>query len=285
MRLRSRSRLPITAISRLLKSCATPPVSWPIVSIFCAWRNCSCAFSRAATSFIRSAVRCSTRCSRVAVSSASAVRSAASCASRFSRSISAVLRAVMSEQTPTSDLMLPSAPRTARRAHIDPVLRAVRPDHAVFDAVVPSGLGWPVQCLSAFAPDRRDEPHASKILIGEGFAGLRPKNCLQVSDASSSKSGRCNSSAPRWPAFNAVCSRPSLSVRSRQNGAGLILATPAADRGADDADQRGRMKRPFDEGDVAERLPEPRRIRIALGTAALMRQQHDRKIRPRRLSS
>ena len=44
------------------------------------------------------------------------------------------------------------------------------------------------------------------------------------------------------------------------------------------------MKRPLQEGDVAERLPEPRRIRIALGTAALIRQQHDRKIRPWRLT-
>ena len=51
---------------------------------------------------------------QVAVNSASAVRSAANCSSKFSRSISAVLRAVMSEQTPTSDLMLPSGRRTAR---------------------------------------------------------------------------------------------------------------------------------------------------------------------------
>ena len=68
-----------------------------------------------------------------------------------------------------------------------------------------------------------------------------------------------------------------------ENGAGLVLAAAAADRGADDADQRGRMKRPLDEGDVAEHLPEPRGIRIAFGPAALMRQQHDRKIRPGRL--
>ena len=27
--------------SRLLKSCARPPVSWPTASIFCEWRNCS----------------------------------------------------------------------------------------------------------------------------------------------------------------------------------------------------------------------------------------------------
>ncbi len=113
-RLRSSSRLPITAISRLLKSCATPPVSWPMVSIFWACSSCSWAFSRAETSFISSAVRCSTRCSSVAVSSASAVRSAASCPSRVSRSMSAILRAVMSEQTPTRDLMLPSGRRTTR---------------------------------------------------------------------------------------------------------------------------------------------------------------------------
>jgi len=42
------------------------------------------------------------------------VRSAASCATSVSRSISAVLRAVMSEQTPTIDRMLPSGRRTAR---------------------------------------------------------------------------------------------------------------------------------------------------------------------------
>ena len=65
-----------------------------------------------------------------------------------------------------------------------------------------------------------------------------------------------------------------------ENGAGLVLAAPAPHRGADNAHQRGRMERPFDEGDVAEHLAEPHRVRIALGTAALMRQQHDRKIRP-----
>ena len=30
-------------VSRLLKSCATPPVSWPSVSSFCASCNCSSA--------------------------------------------------------------------------------------------------------------------------------------------------------------------------------------------------------------------------------------------------
>ena len=65
-----------------------------------------------------------------------------------------------------------------------------------------------------------------------------------------------------------------------ENRTGLVLAAPAPHRGPDDTDKRGRMKRTFDEGDVAQHLPEPHRIRIALGTAALMRQQHDRKIGP-----
>ena len=37
------SRLPMMTVSRLLKSCATPPVSWPMPSIFCACASCSCA--------------------------------------------------------------------------------------------------------------------------------------------------------------------------------------------------------------------------------------------------
>ena len=35
------SRLPLMPVSRLLKSCARPPVSWPTASIFCDWRSCS----------------------------------------------------------------------------------------------------------------------------------------------------------------------------------------------------------------------------------------------------
>ena len=37
-------------VSRLLKSCATPPVSCPTASIFCAWRSCSSASRRRAWS-------------------------------------------------------------------------------------------------------------------------------------------------------------------------------------------------------------------------------------------
>jgi hypothetical protein len=34
-------------VSKLLKSCATPPVSWPMPSIFWACTSCSCAFCSA----------------------------------------------------------------------------------------------------------------------------------------------------------------------------------------------------------------------------------------------
>ena len=57
-RRRSRSRLPMIGVSRLLKSWATPPVSWPSVSSFCAsWSLASAARGRA--------VRSSTRASSV----------------------------------------------------------------------------------------------------------------------------------------------------------------------------------------------------------------------------
>ena len=40
----------MTTASMLLKSCAMPPVSWPIASIFCIWRTCASAASRVAIS-------------------------------------------------------------------------------------------------------------------------------------------------------------------------------------------------------------------------------------------
>ena len=45
---------PLTIISRLLKSCAMLPVSWPSASIFCDWASCSCARSSAACASRRS---------------------------------------------------------------------------------------------------------------------------------------------------------------------------------------------------------------------------------------
>ena len=61
---------------------------------------------------------------------------------------------------------------------------------------------------------------------------------------------------------------------------GLILAAAGSHGRPDNADERGRVKGTLDKGDVAERLAKPRGVRISLGTAALMREQHDREIRP-----
>jgi hypothetical protein len=65
---------------------------------------------------------------------------------------------------------------------------------------------------------------------------------------------------------------------------GLILPAAGPDGGSDNADERGRVKRALDKGDIAENLPKPCGIRITFGAAALMREQHDRKIGPRWLT-
>ena len=60
----------------------------------------------------------------------------------------------------------------------------------------------------------------------------------------------------------------------------LILAATAAQRRAGEADQGGRMERPLEEGDVAQRVEQPRRRRIALETAAAPGEQDEREVRP-----
>ena len=79
---------PITTVSRLLKSCATPPVSWPTASIFCAWRSDSSAFWRASFSASSSRVRSLTASSSVSV--------------KFRICTSARLGSVTSRLTPTT---------------------------------------------------------------------------------------------------------------------------------------------------------------------------------------
>ena len=43
-------------VSRLLKSCAMPPVSWPIASIFCACASCALSRSFSRCARLRSAM-------------------------------------------------------------------------------------------------------------------------------------------------------------------------------------------------------------------------------------
>src|SRR5262249_562395 len=49
-RISRRSQKPIIAVSRLLKSCATPPASWPTACIFCDWANWTSRFFCSVTS-------------------------------------------------------------------------------------------------------------------------------------------------------------------------------------------------------------------------------------------
>src|SRR5437667_2612611 len=53
----SSSALARMIVRRLLKSCAMPPVSWPIASIFWAWRSCSSRPRRSLTSSAKTSWR------------------------------------------------------------------------------------------------------------------------------------------------------------------------------------------------------------------------------------
>ncbi len=85
-RLRISSRLPEMPASRLLKSCASPPVSWPTASIFCDWRSASSTRSRSSAS-VRSlsfaSVSSRVRSATFASSTSLARRSASSAAFRW----------------------------------------------------------------------------------------------------------------------------------------------------------------------------------------------------------
>jgi hypothetical protein len=58
------------------------------------------------------------------------------------------------------------------------------------------------------------------------------------------------------------------------------LSLPAAQIGLNDAHERGRMERPFDEGDVAEGFGQPGRRRVAFEAAPVLGQQDERKVGP-----
>ncbi|OQB82374.1 MAG: hypothetical protein BWX86_02925 [Verrucomicrobia bacterium ADurb.Bin122] len=53
---RASSTLPAMTVSRLLKSCATPPARRPTVSIFMACCNCSWSLTRSSSAFLRSVI-------------------------------------------------------------------------------------------------------------------------------------------------------------------------------------------------------------------------------------
>jgi hypothetical protein len=63
----------------------------------------------------------------------------------------------------------------------------------------------------------------------------------------------------------------------------FILSLPAAQIGLNDAHERGRMERPFDEGGVAEGFGQPGRRRVAFEATPMLGQQDERKVGPRGL--
>ena len=72
-------------------------------------------------------------------------------------------------------------------------------------------------------------------------------------------------------------------VQLLQPGPRLVLAPPPAQGRATQAHQRRRVKRPFKEADVAERLEETLRRRVALEAAASAGKQNEGEVGPLRL--
>ena len=105
IRTSSSSSEPDTAVRRLLKSWAIPPVSWPTASIFCACTSAVCACSRAPIS-----VR-----SRALAAASSRVRSStmsSSCSRLRARVLRASTMSWMSVQAPNHLIVRPAASPT-----------------------------------------------------------------------------------------------------------------------------------------------------------------------------
>ena len=87
---------------------------------------------------------------------------------------------------------------------------------------------------------------------------------------------RARRCAPR----RAAPGRPPAACSSSSRARASYCRRRAAQRRLRQADQRGRVERPFEEGDVAQHLEIARRGRIALQPAAALGQQDEGKVRP-----
>ncbi len=167
--------------------------------------------------------------------------------------------------------------------HVGPVQRTVGPDIAELDIiVVPLLDGSRDAFIAARAIVGMD--CALQVLIRERSLRIASKRGFAGCRGFKTEVGQMQLPVAELPGLERGLQQLAAFGQIAKDRARLILPAPSAHRGADDADERGRMKRPLEEGDVAERLPDTRGVRIALRTAALMRQQHDRKIRPGRLT-
>ena len=145
-RLRRISRLPITAINRLLKSCATPPVSCPIALHFLRLQQLLLSLS-SNPSAVRSALDAllqRARQRRQARCAPPRVRRAAS----HARARRALAGGDVRRHADQAIYPAVGVPERAG-ADVDPMLRAVRANVAVFDDVVGAGLDGLLQHLAA----------------------------------------------------------------------------------------------------------------------------------------
>ena len=166
---------------------------------------------------------------------------------------------------------------------IDPMHRAIRPNVAVFDPVIGAFIDGPLQHLESSLPvvgvnrclQIFEGKRLTRLPPEEAGAGIRQLEfALRQTQFERTEMSRVQRRLQQALAFGQI----------GEDAARQILTAAAPDRRTDDAHQRGRMKRPFEKGDIAQCLRQPNRVRIALGAAALMGQQHDGKIRPRGLT-
>jgi len=159
------------------------------------------------------------------------------------------------------------------------MLRTVGPDGAIFDAVIPAGLDGPVQHVltpgAIVGMNRRQQ-----VLVRERLARLAAQERLASIGGFKLLFREMQFERAEMAGVHRGLQQAFAFGEVIEDGARLILAAPAPDGRADHARQCGRMERTFDEGDVAESLSEPHGVGIAFGAAALMGQQHERKIRP-----
>jgi hypothetical protein len=211
-------------------------------------------------------VRSSTCCSRVSLSCRSCC--------------SASLRSVMSEGHAGQQADAAIARTDRPGPDVDPVHRAVRPDVAKLDdeigATVQRVLQNGLHARLIFGVHR-----AQPIVVGERVA-LVPAE-VRLGDGRALQHQKFGVQLPRAEpsGFQRVLQALLALQQFFESGAGFVLSSTPAHRGAHQTDERGRMKRPLQKRDIAEHFAQVRRG--VLFRTAVMSQQHDGKVRPGRL--